>query len=174
MTRRSLREQILRRGERSDRALSAGRERPPARNLRSSESFVLSVRAHGEDEAVGVPIAIFVVCLAGGVYASSRWLPELAPGSVGGLAFLAVCGLLGAAFAVFGLDIYGIVENFGDFGGVGGIAKRRILADGLESLMWQTGVLVALALAVYLLAPPSEDAREDAPAAESAPGSSLA
>lgn len=85
-----------------------------------------------------------------------------------------MCGLLGAALAVSGLDIYGIVESFGDFGGIGGIAKRRILAAGLESLMWQTGVLVALALAVYLLAPPSEEAREAAPAAGSAPGSTLA
>jgi hypothetical protein len=106
--------------------------------------------------AVAVPPLIFVVCLAAGVYASSRWLPELAPGRVGGIAFFAVCGLLGAAAAVLGLDIYGIVENLSD--GFAGLDRRRIFADGLESLLWQTGVLVALALAVYLLAPPGEDA----------------
>lgn len=104
---------------------------------------------------MAVPPIIFAVCLGGGVYAASRWLPELAPGPVGGLAFFAVCGLLGASLAVFGLDIYGLVEDLSDrFAGLGG---RRILAGGLESLLWQTGVLVALALAVYLLAPPASD-----------------
>ncbi len=94
------------------------------------------------------------------MYAASRWLPELAPGPVGGLAFFAVCGLLGASLAVFGLDIYGIVDNLtGSFAGLG---ERRILADGLESTLWETGVLVALALAVYLLAPPAD--AEDAAA----------
>src|SRR4051794_34648291 len=98
---------------------------------------------------VAVPPVVFVVCLAAGVYASSRWLPDLAAGPMGTLAFFAVCGLLGAAAAVFGLDVYGIVENLSE--GFGSLDKSRIFADGLESLMWQTGVLVALALAVYLL-----------------------
>jgi hypothetical protein len=103
---------------------------------------------------VAVPIAIFVVCLGGGAWASSRWLPDLAPGPLGGLAFFAVCGLLGAAAAVFGLDIYETVESFGE--GLGRFGERRLLADDLGSLLWQTGVLVALALAVYLLAPRRE------------------
>ena len=34
------------------------------------------------------------MCVPGGVYASARWLPELAPGSVGGLAFFAVYVIL--------------------------------------------------------------------------------
>ena len=105
---------------------------------------------------MAAPIAIFVVCLAAGVYASSRWLPDLAPGRVGGIAFFAVCGLLGAAAAVFGLDIYGIVEDVGE--GFRGLEEGRILGSGLGSLLWQTGVLVAAALAVYLLAPPQEGA----------------
>jgi hypothetical protein len=117
---------------------------------------------------VAVPIVIFLVCLAGGVWASSRWLPELAPGRVGGIAFFAVCGLLGAAAAVFGLDIYGIVEAVSESYAV--LAKRRVLADGLGSLLWQTGVLVALALAVYLLAPPLD---EDPPPAAPAPAAGL-
>lgn len=100
---------------------------------------------------MAVPPIIVVVCFAGGVYAASRWLPELAPGPVGGLAFFAVCGLLGASLAVFGLNVYGVVDNL--TGGFAGFGERRILADGLESTLWETGVLVALALAVYLLAP---------------------
>lgn len=59
---------------------------------------------------MGVPIAIFVVCFAAAVYASSRWLPDLAPDRLGAIAFF-----------------------------------------------WQTGVLIALALGVYFLAPPRED-----------------
>ncbi len=101
---------------------------------------------------MAVPVAIFVVCVAAGVYATTRWLPELAPGPVGGLAFFAVCGLLAAALAVFGLEIYVIVENLNEGGRFD--PKDRVLAAGLETLLWQTGLLVAIALAVYLLAPP--------------------
>jgi hypothetical protein len=104
---------------------------------------------------VAVPIVIFVVCLAAGVYASSRWLPDLARGSIGGIGFFSVCGLLGAAAAVFGPNVYDIVENLNESRPI--VDDRRLLAAGLESLLWQTGVLVALALAVYLLAPPGED-----------------
>jgi hypothetical protein len=105
---------------------------------------------------VAVPAVIFVVCLAAGVYASSRWLPELAPGPVGGLSFFAVCGLLGAAAAVFGLEIYALVENLDEGGRF--LPKDRVLAAGLETVLWQTGLLVAVALAVYLLAPPRDGA----------------
>ncbi len=120
---------------------------------------------------MAVPAAIFVVCLAGGVYASARWLPELAAGPVGGLAFFVVCGLLGASLAVFGLGIYDTVEAVSS-GGFGPVDKRRILADGLESLLWQTGLLAAAAVAVYLLAPPSDAEPTGTPVAgpESGPG----
>jgi uncharacterized membrane protein YhhN len=59
-----------------------------------------------------VPVAIFVVCLSAGVWAGVRWLPDLARGPVGGLAFFVVCGLLGAALGSLGLHIYSIVEDF--------------------------------------------------------------
>jgi hypothetical protein len=103
---------------------------------------------------VAAPIAIFVVCVAAGIYASTRWLPELAPGPVGGLAYFAVCGLLAAALVVFGLDVYGIVESLSHFPDLG---KGVILANGLEQILWQTGLLIGAALAVYLLAPPREE-----------------
>lgn len=103
---------------------------------------------------MAVPIAIFVVCVAAGIYASTRWLPELAPGPVGGLAYFAVCGLLAAALVVFGLDVYGTVESMSHFAS---LDNSTILASGLEQILWQTGVLVSAALAVYLLAPPREE-----------------
>ncbi len=101
---------------------------------------------------MAVPIIIFVVCLAVGVYASSRWLPELESGAVGGLSFFVVCGLLGAAFAVFGLRIYLIVENLEVFPGPGSL-KRLTVAQGLETMLWECGVLLGAAAVVYLLAP---------------------
>jgi hypothetical protein len=116
---------------------------------------------------VAVPPIIFVVCLAAGVYASTRWLPDLAPGPVGGVAFFVVCGLLGASLAVFALNIYDLVETLAqrDFDDLG----RSFLASGLASLLWQSGLLVAAAMAVYLLAPPASDqedrARPDSPSA---------
>lgn len=100
---------------------------------------------------MAVPPIIFVVCFGAGVFAASRWLPDLAPGPVGGLSFFVVCGLLGAALGVFGLHIYGIVEvlnreGSGDFGHVA-------LADGLEQILLECGLLVGVAAGVYLLAP---------------------
>jgi hypothetical protein len=89
-----------------------------------------------------------------GVGASSRWLPDLAAGPVGGLAFLAVCGLLGAALGLVGLHIYSIVEELNNVGGsFSGIRKAEVVAEGLESMLWEAGSLFGLAFVVYLLAP---------------------
>ena|ERR1700691_4625545 len=104
-----------------------------------------------------IPVVIFAVCLCAGVAAGVRWLPNLATGPVGGLAFFAVCGLLGAALAVLGLHIYSTVENLNGFGGH---ERGAFLASSLESMLWDTGTLLGLAVAVYLLAPPAEIADE--------------
>lgn len=93
--------------------------------------------------AVAIPIAIFVVCLAIGVYAASRWLPELASGTVGGLGYLVVCGLVGAAAGVFGLRIYNIVEILEETG-IRSL-RNQGLALGLETLLFDTGLLLGLA-----------------------------
>lgn len=95
-----------------------------------------------------VSVIICVVCLVAGAAASARWLPELAPGPVGGMALCAVCGLLGMALAVVGLHIYGIVEieDGGRFG-------RIELAGELMSMFTDAGPLIGLAIVAYLLAP---------------------
>ena len=103
---------------------------------------------------------IFVACLGAGVVISSRWLPDLAVGPVGGLAFFVVCGLMGAALGLVGLHIYSIVENLNNFGGLAGTGKGDILAAGLEEMLWEAGSLFGLALVVYLLAPPGEAVKE--------------
>lgn len=108
-----------------------------------------------------IPAVIFVVCFFAGVWASTRWLPPLAEGTVGGIAFFGVCGLLGAALGLAGLHIYSIVntvEHFG--GGLPGEAKGDLLASGLMQLLFEAGSVFGLALVVYLLAPPPADAEE--------------
>jgi hypothetical protein len=123
---------------------------------------------------VAVPIAIFVVCITAGVFASSRWLPELHAGPVGGWAFFVVCGLLGAALALAGLHIYSIVEvakhavSSADFGRD---FKAEIVASGVANMLWEVGSLLALATLVYLLAPRSDGPEE--PAVVPAPGPPL-
>jgi len=111
---------------------------------------------------VAVPLVIFVVCLAVGVVAGSRWLPELAAGPVGGLAFFVVCGLLGGALGLVGMHIYSIVETLDRFGsrGLTGFGKGEIVATGLRSMLFEAGSLLGLAAVVYLLAPRGRDAGE--------------
>jgi hypothetical protein len=105
-----------------------------------------------------LPALITAVCLFAGVAAAVRWLPDLAEGAVGGLAFFAVCGLLGAALALLGLHVYLIVESLHSLG-----EKGAVFADGLQNTLWDTGSLAGLAIAVYLLAPGAETGRERTP-----------
>jgi phosphotransferase system glucose/maltose/N-acetylglucosamine-specific IIC component len=105
---------------------------------------------------------VFIACAGAGVAAGARWLPDLAPGPVGGLAFFVVCGLLGAALGLVGLHIFTIVEELNRFGGID-ISKADVVATGLESMLWEAGSVFGLASAVYLLAPAAESAEESVP-----------
>jgi hypothetical protein len=97
-----------------------------------------------------VPIVIFVLCVWAGAYAAVRWLPSLPSGSIGGLAFLLVCGLIGAGTAVLGLRIYGVVETLSHDST--GVIGRVETTDELAALLWESGTLFALAGAVFLIA----------------------
>jgi hypothetical protein len=114
---------------------------------------------------VAVPIVIFVVCVSAGVFAGTRWLPDLASGTIGGLAFFVVCGLLGAALGLVGLQIYAMVRQAELLGRIGG--SSTIVANGLSAILWQAGSLLGLAAVVYLLAPraPTLEERAAAPVA---------
>ena len=117
-----------------------------------------------------IPAVVFVVCFCAGVWASSRWLPPLADGAVGGIAFFAVCGLLGAALGLAGLHIYSTVRTVEDFGGgLPGEMKGDLLASELAELLFQVGSISGLALVVYLLAPSSPRADDRARAAADPP-----
>jgi hypothetical protein len=108
-----------------------------------------------------VPIVIFLACLGASVTAAARWLPDLAEGQRGGLAFFAVCGLLGAAAGLVGLRIYSIVNSIGEFKSLGN-GNGEIVASGLASMLWEAGSLLGLATLVYLLAPAAEAVQEPA------------
>lgn len=99
---------------------------------------------------VAIPVIIFVACLSAGVYAATRWLPSMPDGPAGGLAFFAACGLLGGALAVVGLHVYQIVEE--THNGLSGL-NREIVANNLDDMVWEGGLMLGLAAALYLLAP---------------------
>lgn len=98
---------------------------------------------------MAVPVLIFVACMIAGVFAAARWLPALEAGPVGGLAFFAVCGLIGGGVGEIGLHIYGIAETVDELH----LAKGVVVASELRAMLYEAGVLFGLAVAVYLLAP---------------------
>jgi hypothetical protein len=99
-----------------------------------------------------VPVLIFLVCFVIGIVACARWLPELGPGSAGGLAFFATCGLLAMALGLAGLHGYSIVNEIRHLPGAGA-SKAEILAGGLRNALFDCGTLLGLAGILYLVAP---------------------
>jgi hypothetical protein len=98
-----------------------------------------------------VVLAIVVVaCFVAGVWAATTWLPPLAEGPVGTLVYFAVCGLAGAVLAIFGIRIWGIVRELEEARIIG---TPQLVADGLQTLLWDCGSLATLTLIAYLLAP---------------------
>jgi hypothetical protein len=66
------------------------------------------------------------------------------------LAYFSACGLVGAALGVVGLRLYWTIEEMEN--GPGPFFNRIELAAGLESVLWEAGLLLALAIGVYVLA----------------------
>jgi hypothetical protein len=106
---------------------------------------------------VAVLVLIFVATFAGGAIASARWLPPLALGRVGGLAFFAVCGLLGMSLALIGVHVYEIVRQVDQFAPGLGVKKQDLVASDLETTLRDTGPVLGLAIAVYLLGPGEDE-----------------
>jgi hypothetical protein len=108
---------------------------------------------------MGVPILIFLVAFAIGSVAPARWLPDLAPGSVGGLALMVVCGLLGIALALIAVHAYELIRQLDQAGPLGLSAQKPdTTANAILTTLRDVGPILGLAAAAYLLAPaPDED-----------------
>jgi len=76
--------------------------------------------------------------------------------------FFTVCGLLGLALAVLGLNIYDAIESAGELVGIDG--RGYAVAIELTVMLWQSALLLGVAVGVYLVAP-----RRAVPQAERVP-----
>jgi hypothetical protein len=112
-----------------------------------------SVRQAHEYEHVAIPAVVFVACFAGGVIAASQWLPDIAGGPVGTIAYFAVCGLLGAGLGIVGLHVYLTAEAIKRDSGLPLEDRGTILASGLLQILLDGGTVFGLAIVAYLLSP---------------------
>jgi hypothetical protein len=109
---------------------------------------------------MGVPILIIGVTFIGAGVFAAQWLPPLAPGRVGALAFVTVCVLLGVTLAIVGIHIYEIVRALDAIGASpipGVVNKSDIVANGAAEILRDAGPVLGLAVAVYLLAPAADE-----------------
>jgi hypothetical protein len=102
-----------------------------------------------------VPALVFVACFVIGAMAATRWLPELAPGPAGGMAFFAVDGLLAGVLALAGLHVYLAIRTT-ELRGLGA-TKAYTVASELKNFLFEGGTLFGLAMVVYFLAPEPDE-----------------
>jgi hypothetical protein len=112
-----------------------------------------------------VPVLIFFACFGAGVMSASRWLPDLAPGPVGGLAFFAVVGLFSAALSVAALHVYSIIRELNNRPPGAEVDQAELLASGIRNILIDAGTLFGFAGIVFLLAPVAEDVADEVPQA---------
>jgi hypothetical protein len=91
-------------------------------------------------------------CFAGGAAATGQWLPELQRGAVGFAAMFVISGLAGAALATVGVRIDLIVRALEKRSELGYL-RASFVGSELTLLLLDSGVLAALALIVYFMAP---------------------
>lgn len=104
-----------------------------------------------------IPTLVFLACFGAGVIAASRWLPDIGPGPIGGLAFFVVVGLFSAALSMAGLHAYSVISELTNPPPDLGASKAELLAGGLRNILLDAGTLSAFAAIVFLLAPPADD-----------------
>jgi hypothetical protein len=102
-----------------------------------------------------VLIVIAIACFIAGVVAAAQWLPDLAEGPVGTMAFFVICGLCGAVIGLFGLGIDSMIKQAESFGR--GEFEQVAVADGLLNILRDCGSVAAFALIAFLLAPRPSD-----------------
>jgi len=101
-----------------------------------------------------VLVIIAIACFLAGAMAASRWLPDLAAGPVGTMAFFVICGLCGAVVGLFGLNIDAMIKQAE---GIGHGQEQLAVAVGLLDILRDCGPLAAFALIAFLLAPRPSD-----------------
>lgn len=102
-----------------------------------------------------VLIVVAVVCFLAGVIASSWWLPDLAEGPVGAIAFFVVCGLSGGALGLVGIHLDSMVREL-EHPLLPSRFDAEIVGNSLTEILWEAGSVAGLALIAYLLAPKPE------------------
>jgi hypothetical protein len=108
------------------------------------------MRRNSDSRMVGV-VAIAFLCFLGGAVAASRWLPDLAPGPVAGVAFVVICGLSGAALTILGLNVDYLVRTLEEEAPHD--LKVEAVTNVVTIVMRDCGSVLALALIAFLLAP---------------------
>lgn len=107
---------------------------------------------------MGVPLFILLVAFAAGAVLPARWLPDLAPGRVGGLALVVVCALLGITLALVAVHVYELVRQLDQAGSLDVSAQKPdIVANAILTTLRDIGPILGLAAATFLLAPAPEE-----------------
>ena len=105
---------------------------------------------------IAIPLVLVPIAFTGGVYLANRFVPPLAPTRTGRLSGLVVAVLTGAAAATLALNAFlALRAAFADE--YGGFSRADAIAATLLDALWMGGVLLAVAAAVHLLAPPPDD-----------------
>src|ERR1700685_118502 len=104
-----------------------------------------------------VLVLIAVACFVAGAIAAARWLPDLAEGQVGTMAFFVICGLCGAVVSLFGLNIDAMIKQAERLGQEG---EQTAIALGLLDILRDCAPISAFALIAFLLAPRPSDQPE--------------
>jgi hypothetical protein len=96
--------------------------------------------------SVAVPPVIFAGCLIAGVFAATSLVPDLPGGVVAGIVYFVVCGMVGVAVALVGLDIFQMVE------GPSFTGRSFVVAGELSDMGWQVSLVLGVAALLYIAA----------------------
>jgi hypothetical protein len=108
---------------------------------------------------VAVLVLVTVFCFIAGMMACSRWLPDFEDGPIGAAAFFVICGLGGAALALVGIGVDSTIRSLEE--SKAHALQVLVVSDGLITVLRDAGMIAALALIAYLLAPLAPESFED-------------
>ena len=109
-------------------------------------------------------VAVWIVpalCLVLGGLATARLLPPLAANPTGRLAFVSISVLGGVVIAIIGLDVVSLIHRLEVARGHGLLGRRELVTGTLLDLLSEAGLITAVALVAYLVAPKPQAARAE-------------